>query len=193
MEGGVKYALLGKRLTGTLSLFRITKDNILVTDPANNGFQIAVGRARSKGVEFDANLKLDDRFSLTAVYAYTDAKLVMDTRPALVGSGLSNIPKHSGALYGFWQSNGDAPGSIGIGAGLTYVGGRPGDDIASGFGLPGYVTARVNLAWQVTDGVRLHLDAENLFDAYYLDSSYSDVWITPGTPRTVRARLAVGF
>lgn len=193
LEGGVKYALLGKRLTGTLSLFRITKDNILVTDPANSGFQIAAGRARSKGVEFDANLKLDDRFSLTAVYAYTDATLVRDTRPALVGSGLSNIPKHSGALYGFWQSHGDAPGSIGVGAGLTYVGGRPGDDIASGFRLPGYVTARVNLAWQVTDDVRLHLDAENLFDAYYLDSSYSDVWITPGTPRTVRARLAVGF
>lgn len=192
-EGGVKYALAAKRLTGTLSLFRITKDNILVTDPANSGFQIAAGRARSKGAEFDANLKPDDRFSLTIVYAYTDAKVTNDTRPALVGSGLSNIPKHSGALYGYWQSNGDAPGSIGIGGGLTYVGWRPGDDVASGFRLPDYLTARINLSWQAAKGVRLHLDADNLFDTYYLDSSYSDVWITPGAARSVRLRLAIGL
>lgn len=192
-EGGVKYALLDKRLTGTLSLFRIAKDNILVTDPANSGFQIAAGRARSKGFEFDTNLKLDDRFSLTMVYAYTDAKVIRDTRPALLGSGLSNIPKHSGALYSYWRSDGDAPGSIGIGGGLTYVGARPGDDVASGFRLPDYVTARVNLSWQATKGVRLHLDADNLFDTYYLDSSFSDVWITPGAARTVRVRLAIGL
>lgn len=192
-EAGVKYALLDKRLTGTLSLFRITKDNILVTDPAESGFQIAAGRARSKGAEFDANLRLDDRLSLTAVYAYTDAKLIEDTRAALVGSGLNNIPKHSGALYGYWRSNGDAPGSVGIGAGITYVGARPGDDIASGFRLPDYVTARLNLAYQLAAGVRVHLDAENLFDSYYLESSYSDTWITPGAPRTVRARLVIGL
>ncbi|WP_336941033.1 TonB-dependent siderophore receptor [Sphingopyxis sp. CCNWLW253] len=192
-EGGVKYALLDKRVTGALSLFRITKDNILVTDSANSGFQVAAGRARSKGVEFDANLKLDDRFSLTMVYAYTDAKVIRDTRPVLVGSGLMNIPKHSGALYGYWQSKGDAPGSIGVGGGLTYVGARPGDDIASGFRLPDYVTARANLSWQAAEGVRLHLDVENLFDTYYLDSSYSDVWITPGAARSVRVRLAVGL
>lgn len=190
-EGGLKYALLGKRLTGTISLFRITKDNVLVSDPANNGFTVAAGRARSEGLEVDLNLALDDRFSLTAVYAYTDAKVTEDTRPALVGSGLSNVPKHSGAIYGFWQSNDDEPGSVGIGAGLTYVGERPGDDVASGFRLPGYVTARINLSYRLTRELSAHLDAENLFDRYYIESSYSDVWITPGAPRTVRARLVL--
>jgi iron complex outermembrane receptor protein len=52
------------------------------------------------------------------------------------------------------------------------------------------VTARFNLSWQVTRGMRVHLDAENLFDRHYVESSYSDVWITPGAPRTIRARLA---
>ena len=176
-----------------MSLFDITKENILVTDPANSGFQIAAGRARSRGAEFDANLKIGDRFSLTMVYAYTDAKVTRDTRAALIGSGLSNIPIHSGALYGYWQSDGDTPGSIGLGGGLTYVGSRPGDDVASGFRLPDYVTARLNLSWQAAKGVRLHLDADNLFDTYYLDSSYSDVWITPGAARSVRVRLAIGL
>lgn len=192
-EGGIKVALLDKRLTGTLSLFRITKDNVLVADPLNAGFSIAAGRARSKGVEADINFALNERLSLTAVYAYTDAKVVEDTRPALLGSGLSNVPKHSGAIYGHWQSRGKDPGSIGIGAGLAYVGERPGDEVASGFRLPDYVTARVNLSYRLTRGLTAHLDVENLCDAYYIESSYSDVWITPGAPRTVRARLVLAL
>lgn len=190
LEGGVKLALLDRRLRGTVSLFRIAKDNVLVTDPDNSGFSIAAGRARSRGVEADLNYALGDRLTLTAVYAYTDTKVLRDTRPQLVGSVLSNVPKHSGAFYGFWQSDRAEPGSIGIGAGLTYVGARAGDDIASGFRIPDYLTARLNLSWQVARGVRAHLDAENLFDKAYVESSYSDVWITPGAPRTVRARLA---
>lgn len=192
-EGGVKFALADKALTGTVSLYRITKDNMLVTDPANSGFSIATGRARSEGVEADLNYAVDDRLNLTAVYAYTDARVIADTRPALVGSGLSNVPKHSGAIYGHWQSNGRARGSWGVGAGLTYVGERPGDDVASGFMLDDYVTARVNLSYRVTKALSLHLDAENLFDTVYSESSYSNVWITPGAPRTIRARIAVAL
>ena len=188
-EGGFKYALAGGKLNGTLSVFQITKDNVLVSDPANNAFQIAAGRARSKGVEFDLNWQVTPQFNLTAVYALTDTKITRDTRPALLGSSLSNVPRHSGALYGYWQSDGDEPGSVSLGGGLTYVGSRAGDDVNSGFRLPDYVTARLNLGWQVSKGVSLHLDAENLFDAYYLESSYSDVWITPGAPRTIRGRI----
>ncbi|HEY0959267.1 MAG TPA: TonB-dependent siderophore receptor [Novosphingobium sp.] len=195
LEGGVKFALADNRLAGTVSLFRITKDNVLVTDPdpTHSGFSIAAGRARSKGIEADLNYRFGDRLTLTAVYAYTDAKVIEDTRPALLGSGLSNVPKHSGAIYGFWQSNGKEPGSIGLGAGLTYVGERPGDDVATGFRLPDYVTARLNLSYQLTRGLKAHLDFENLFDKYYIESSYSDVWITPGAPRTVRARIVLAL
>lgn len=192
-EGGVKFALADKQLTGTVSIYRITKDNMLVADPANSGFSIATGRARSEGVEADINYAVDDRLNLTAVYAYTDAKVIQDTRPALVGSGLSNVPKHSGAVYGHWQSNGRERGSVGVGAGFTYVGERPGDDVASGFRLDDYVTARVNLSYRVTRALSLHLDAENLFDEVYTESTYSNVWITPGAPRTIRARIAVAL
>jgi iron complex outermembrane receptor protein len=192
-EGGLKLAALARRLTGTVSLFRITKQSILVNDPANAGFSIATGEARSRGVEADVNYRLDDRLTLTGVYAYTDAQVTRDTRPGLTGTALSNIPRHSGAAYAFWQSRGAQAGSVGVGGGVTYVGGRAGDDVASGFRLPGYVTARLNLSYRVTKSLSAHLDGENLFDAYYLESSYSNVWITPGTPRTIRARVAVSL
>lgn len=116
-----------------------------------------------------------------------------DTRLGLVGSRLSNIPLHSGAIYATWRSDGDNPGSWTLGGGATYVGERAGDDVNSGFRLPDYTTTRLNLAYQLSDRLSLHLDVENLFDAFYLESSYSDVWITPGAPRTVTGRLQMRF
>lgn len=193
LEGGFKYALRDRRLTGTVSAFRIDKTNILVNDAANSGFFVAVGEARSRGVEADANLRVNDQLSLTGVYAFTDTSITKDTRPNFVGSALSNIPRHAGAVYAHWRSAQTGPGAVGVGGGLVYVGKRPGDDVNSGFELPGYVTARLNLSYRVTRGLSLHLDAENLLDAYYLESSYSNVWITPGAPRTmtIRARWSM--
>ena len=192
-EGGFKYALMDGKLNGTLSAFRITKDNILINDLANSGFSIAAGRARSEGVELDINWQASDQINFTAVYAYTDTKIVRDTRPALLGSGLSNVPQHSAALYGFYQSNGDQAGSISLGGGVTYVGGRPGDDINSGFRLPSYVTARLNAGYQISHNVSVHIDAENLTNAFYLESSFSNVWITPGAPRSIKGRVKVSM
>lgn len=193
LEAGFKYALSDGRLSGTLSAFRIDKKNILVNDAANSGFFIAVGEARSRGLELDANLRLNDRLTVTGVYTYTDAEITRDTRPGFVGSALSNIPRQSGAIYSHWRSATTGPGAIGVGGGLTYVGKRPGDDANTGFELPGYMTARLNLSYQATEKLSLHLDAENLLDAYYLESSYSNVWITPGTPRSVTLRAKLTF
>lgn len=191
-EAGVKWDL-ASRLTGTASLFRIDKENILVNDPANGGFFIPVGGARSQGLEVEANLRLPEGITATAVYAYTDTEVTRDTRANLVGSRLSNIPLHSGGLYANWRSRGDAPGSVTLGGGVVYVGTRAGDDANTGFKLPDYVTIRANLAYQISKAVSLHLDVENLFDANYLESSYSDVWITPGAPRTITGKLRVSF
>ena len=46
---------------------------------------------------------------------------------------------------------------------------------------------------QASARVSLHLDVENLFDAYYLESSFSNVWIAPGAPRTIMGRVRVSF
>jgi iron complex outermembrane receptor protein len=103
------------------------------------------------------------------------------------------VPRHSGAIYASWASNATQPGSISIGGGLTFVGERSGDDVNSGFKLPRYATARVNLGVQVTPSIRAALDIENLFDTSYLESSYSNIWITPGAARTVTARVKMAF
>lgn len=191
-EAGVKWRL-GQAFSGTASVYRIEKENILVNDPANAGFSIPVGAARSQGAELEATLILPAGVSATAVYAYTDTEITRDTRAGLVGSALSNVPLHSAAVYANWRSNGDEPGSVSLGGGVVYVGERAGDDANSGFKLPGYTTVRANLGYQMSRAISLHLDVENLADAYYLESSYSNVWITPGAPRSVTFRVRAAF
>ncbi len=49
IEGGAKLTMLGGALTGTLSVFQLTKSNVLATDPNAPGYSLAIGKARSRG------------------------------------------------------------------------------------------------------------------------------------------------
>lgn len=203
-EGGVKYALLNGRMTGTLSAFRITKSNILVSDPAASGFSIPVGRARSRGVEADINVRLSRSLDLTAVYSLIDTEVLTDQvarstpQPIPVGTELSNVPRHSASTFAQWRSSPDPNRYFTLGGGVTYVGDREGTPVgttASGgrFRLPGYVTARVSIGYQITDTIGAYAIVDNIFDRYYLASSFNEFWVAPGTPRSFRVGLRVGL
>ncbi|CAL4869438.1 Metal-pseudopaline receptor CntO (plasmid) [Asticcacaulis sp. MM231] len=192
-EAGAKFSLMKKKLTGTVSVFDITKDNILATDPADSAYQVALGEARSKGIEIETTYSLNRATYVTGVYTYVDAKVTRDTTAALVGGPLSNIPKHSGAIFVSYAPARKAVGSFNYTGGFVFVGDRPGDPNNSGFVLPSYVTARASIGWQATEKVELRLEGDNLFDKAYVDNSYDSVWVTPGTPRSVTLRLRYGM
>ena len=199
-EGGVKYALLDGQVTGTLSAFRITKSNILVSDPAFSGFSIPVGRARSRGLEADVNVRLSRSFDLTAVYALVDTEVLADRvarttpQPIPAGTEMSNVPRHSGSVFAQWRSSQDRSGYVTLGGGVTFVGdreGTPAGTTASGgrFRLPGYVTARGSIGYQISEVIAAYAIVDNIFDRYYLASSFNELWVAPGAPRTLRVGL----
>ena len=80
MEVGAKLSARG--LTGTVSLFKLRKANILTSDIANPGFSIAVGEARSQGVEFELAGRLPGEIEALFSYTYLDAEVVSGTRNA---------------------------------------------------------------------------------------------------------------
>jgi iron complex outermembrane receptor protein len=203
-EGGVKYALLDGRMTGTLSAFRITKSNILVSDPAASGFSIPVGRARSQGLEADVNVRLSRSLDLTAVYALADTEVLADRvarpvpQPIPAGTELSNVPRHSGSLFAQWRSSQEPSRYFTVGSGLTYVGDREGTPAGTTategrFRLPGYVTARASIGYQISGAIGAYAVIDNVFDRYYLASSFNELWVAPGTPRAIRVGLRVGL
>jgi iron complex outermembrane receptor protein len=74
------------------------------------------------------------------------------------------------------------------------VGERYGDVAASSdFRLPGYTTARLLASWMPDKQWRLSVNVDNLFDRRYYASSYSRLWVAPGSTRTISASAAYRF
>ncbi|UCV16751.1 TonB-dependent siderophore receptor [Quatrionicoccus australiensis] len=190
-EIGLKYEAPNKRYGGTVSVFEIDKKNVLTNDPANAGFSIAAGEARSRGVEFDFSGQITDKIRVLANYAFIDAEITKDSNAALVGARLINVPKHSGSALAMYE-DGFSAGRYGFGAGATYVGKRAGNSIDS-FELPGYTTVRTMAYWKPNKTLRISLDIDNLFDKTYYASSYDVYWITPGAPRTFTLGMQAKF
>jgi len=86
------------RPTSTVALYRITKRNILATDPTNPLARLPLNEARSRGIDLDLSVQLTDHWSVIGSYAYTDTRIVED-RFGLQGHRLPNVSLHSGSLW----------------------------------------------------------------------------------------------
>jgi iron complex outermembrane receptor protein len=179
-------------------VFDIKKNNVLTSDPVNAGFSLALGSARSRGAEFDLNGKLPGDFMIWLSYAYLDAEVGQDAGdpnfgfPILKGDPLLNIPKHSGNLL----LTKDIPignDKLTIGGGVNYVSSRLGETGIKSFRLPAYTLVKLLASYEVSDHVRVSAEVNNLFDKNYYPSSYSRLWVSPGTPRAFTAHLSYRF
>ncbi len=187
-EVGAKYTLFGGALTGQTALFTMTKRNVLNPNATDVFVKTQIGRQRSRGVETVADLALTGGLTATGTFTYTDATVRNDKNAALIGTMLSNVPRYLGALDLHQRI-----GAVTIGGGVNHVGARNGDPFASGYRLPAYMTLRADATWRVNPQFDVRVDLENIFDTYYIASSYADVWTMPGAPRNVRVTLRGRF
>jgi iron complex outermembrane receptor protein len=184
-ELGAKWESADQRMGATVALFDITKRNVLTADPANAGFSVTAGRVTSRGVEMDVAGQVTRDWRLTGSLSYADVD-------AGGGARLLNVPRINSSVLAVYE-NALANGSrYGIGGGVTHMGRRLGETGTS-FELPAYTTAKLVAYWRATPTLRLSLDVDNLFDRTYYTSSYSRVWVTPGTPRNVTLGVQAKF
>ncbi|MBC3940155.1 TonB-dependent siderophore receptor [Sphingomonas albertensis] len=197
IEAGVKLTALGGRLTGTLAAYQLEKSNVLATDTANPGFSIAIGKARSRGIEADLNGRLPGGIELLLSYAYTDAEArsrVLDPNFSFQiepGDPLINIPKHNLNLQAAKRFKAGSRDML-IGAGVQHVGARNGET-GTDFTLSSHTLFRVFGQADLIDGVQLFGSIANLFDDHWYANSYSPVWVQPGIPRTATIGLRASF
>lgn len=196
-EIGAKFGLFEDKLQGTVSLFTLSKSNVLAADPANPGFSLPIGKARSRGLEVDLNGKLPGDIDLWFSYAYVDAEAranVNDLNFGLaikIGDPLINVPKHS---LNVQASRAFAIGDtrLTLGGGVQYVGERLGETGTS-FVLPDYTLARLFAAWRVQENVEIFADVTNLFNTTYYTNSFAQLWVQPGTPRAGSVAVRFSF
>lgn len=196
-EIGVKLSALGGRLNGTLAAFQLDKANVLASDTGNPGFSVAIGKARSRGVELDLTARLPGDIEVLLSYAYIDAEarstllepnFNFQIRP---GDRLINIPDHNLNVQATKRLT-IAGRDASFGGGIQYVGQRSGET-GTAFTLPSHTLARVFAEVEAMRGVELFAAVQNLFDARWFANSYSPLWVQPGAPRTASIGLRASF
>jgi iron complex outermembrane recepter protein len=197
LEGGIKYATADGRISATASIFSIQQSNILVGDQVNIGSFVAAGEARSRGFEFDFNGEIISGLDLWVSYAYVDAEIENDVAdpnfglPIEAGDRLLNIPEHTLSVQLAYSVE-IAGREARFGGGVLHVGERLGE-VGTDFELPDYTLARLFAEAELTEGVRLRLDIDNLFDTTWYSNSFSQLWVQPGTPRNARVTASFAF
>lgn len=197
-ELGLKAELFEQRLFANMSLYHLTKSNLLTPDLStpNPNDSIAVGEQRARGIELDLSGRVIDRFNVTASYAHTVAEVTRDNS-GLLGKQINNMPRNMLSLWGRY----DFPSGLNIGLGGVAVDNRPGD-LANTFTLPGYarVDAMASYAFKMGgQALTVQLNVRNLLDRYYFESCDPSLNVAPrlgvavGAPRAVNASLKMEF
>ncbi|AEK61977.1 TonB-dependent siderophore receptor [Collimonas fungivorans] len=191
-EIGTKYDAANGKLSSTLAVYKIQKQNVLTVDPLDPSYSVAAGEVESRGVELDVSGEIVRNLRLTAAYAYTDTKITKDNL-FKVGSALPDVPKNSANLL-LVQDFKLGDGVASFGGGANYVGERSGDvAVSSNFKLPAYTTYKMIASYKPTKKLRVSLNIDNLFNKTYYASSYSQLWVAPGTERTVTLKAQYKF
>ncbi|WP_286891004.1 TonB-dependent siderophore receptor [Pseudoalteromonas sp. ESRF-bin5] len=196
-ELGVKFTLNDGALFGTVAVFKVEQDNMLVVDDATAFTYAAIGEAQSRGIEIDLTGELTDTLEIWASYAYVDATIENSFSDANfgytveAGASLLNVPEQQLSLQ-LVQSTALYGKAIKFGGGLLHVGKRNGF-FGTDFELPSYTTARVFVNYDVTDKIGIAAEVNNLFDETYYTNSFADAWVQPGTPRNVKFSAAYRF
>lgn len=168
VEGGLKLALPKAHLSGTVSVFDQTRDNVATADPNNLGFNIQTGKQRARGVEADIVWEPSPAFSMLATYAHTDTKVTADNAIP-VGSELTRVPRNSGRVAARYRvANGPAKG-LSFGAGVTVLSARQ-LTLPNTISVPGYAVIDAQAAYAL-GRFTIQISAVNLggrraFDSY---------------------------
>ena len=186
----------------TVTAFEVDQDNFLVNDDRPEAttagfFTRSAGEARSRGIEFDANLAFESGTNIWLSYAYTDAEFRTSSldenfgSQIEVGDPLINSPEHQVNLQ-ISQSFEVANLPAGIGGGLLYSDQRAGFT-GFDFTLPSYTTVRLFGEIEPVAGLSVRVDIDNLFNEVFYTNSFADVWVEPGAPRRWRVTASYAF
>jgi iron complex outermembrane receptor protein len=186
-EGGVKTSLLSGRMVNSVSVYRLTRSNVLTPDPNHPNFDVLTGKQRSKGAELETTFQLHKTWNLILAYAFTEANVVADNAiPA--GTPTQNVPKNSMNVWSTYELQGGWLKGVGFGFGGRYYTDQSGD-LLDTFSIPAYglmdasiFYRRKHLGWQA--------NAYNLADKRYFTGSYNNVYVQPGSPRSIHTTIS---
>jgi len=193
-EAGIKAELIEGRLTGMISAYHLTRENLATSnlstpDPFDS---IVSGEQRSQGIEVEAAWRITPSWDLTLAYSYTDAEITEDnTLP--VGFRLAGVPEHAFSAWMKYTIREGTFKGLGFGIGGRYYSAQQGDQTyTTNFQLPAYGVIDAAISYE-RGPFHAQINVTNLLDREYYVGAYSDLYVLPGEPLNVRATVGWKF
>jgi len=180
-EVGVKFDLLGGRLTSTFAVYDLTKTNIPTPDPVNPFAFLVTGKVRSRGLEFDLQGELLPGWNVIVNFSDIDARITSSSDPANPpGTQWQQTPRLIGNLWTTYDVTPQSDWGFKFGVGVNAQGNQPALNYTGVLAtqttdytrLAGYATTNAMAAYRFkVNGLRLlaQLNISNLFDRRYFN------------------------
>ncbi|MFD1820193.1 iron complex outermembrane recepter protein [Pseudarcicella hirudinis] len=196
LEAGLKRDWMGGRWNTTLSVYQITKNNVLTSDPAHINFSIQLGQTTTKGVEFDLRGEIVKGLNLTLNYAYTDARVTKDSQSDKVDVAVPGSTKHVTNGWLSYQFKDQTLKGFGLSLGYQWQIDRSSWYVFDGTNqsLPDYFRMDGGLSWR-NEKFTVALNVNNLLDKYLFSGApYGSLyyWQTEA-PRNTRVTIGYKF
>ena len=190
-ELGVKRVWGGGLLTTSLSVFELTRQNVLQEDPDNPDLAIQTGEQRSRGVEVDISGELTEGWNIIATLTYLDTEITEDL-VLEVGNEFQNVPEWAGSLWTTYAFQEGAARGFELGAGLFFVTERQGD-FENTFKADGYTRVDAFARYSINERIEFLVNIDNVFDEDFIEVARGDQRLYPGASQSVFGRVRLKF
>jgi len=200
IELGLKRDWLNGKWNSVVSVYQITKNNVLTLDPehSNSTYQFSreSGQQKTKGFEVDLRGEIFKNFDLIVNYAFTEGKTTKDTDESLVGTQVAGTTKHIQNAWLNYKVDRGTLNGVGFSLGYQYQVKRAPwfispDNIGM---LPDYFRLDGGVSYQ-KNKVSVNLVVNNILNKYLYSGgyySYSDMYYWQ-TEAGTNMRLSVGY
>jgi len=147
-------------------------------DPANPLFSVQTAEGRARGAEFEAVASLTEGLKLIASYTHTATEVTKTNTANQLGKQFIITPLDQAALWADYTFQQGRLAGFGAGGGVRYIGDSYGD-AANTILIPGYALFDATVHYDLSyldprlRGVKLAVNATNLFDKYYVATCQS--------------------
>ena len=172
IEAGIKKDWLNGRWNSAVSVYQITRNNVLTADldhpnPAGGYYNRQSGEQQTRGVEVDLRGQIVKGLDVIINYAFTEAKVTKDSKPENVGVQVAGSSRHVQNAWLNYRFDKGAFTGFGISLGYQYQAKRSPWYVFDGSenSLPDYFRLDGSLSYQ-KEKIGFNLVVNNILNKY---------------------------
>ncbi|MCF7770942.1 TonB-dependent siderophore receptor [Achromobacter pulmonis] len=165
LEIGVKWSPLSEQMLLGLSWFDTKQKNGHFAVEPN--VSEPIGEQGVKGIEFNVEGNITDRWSIFGGYSWLDSKITRSTRSSEIGNRIPLAPEKAATLWTKYKLT----EKLYVGAGAAYTG-KTYTNTKNSASVPGYVTMNAMAKYRINNRSMVQVNLNNIFDARHYSSLY---------------------